>query len=417
EGSDQVQSNLNGLWMIVAAAMVFVMQAGFCLVETGMSRAKNSINIAMKNILDFAFASAGFLFVGFAVMFGSSSGGWLGESFWLSSFGGDSPIWSFWMFQVVFVATAATIASGAMAERTRFVGYIFYTLLLSCFLYPVLGHWVWGSGAGGFEAGFGGKPGWLESLGFHDFAGSTVVHAVGGAAALAGIIVLGPRVGKFAKDGTPRMIPGHNMPLALLGTLLLWFGWYGFNAGSALIADASLGRICANTTIAGAFGSAFAMAFFWALQGRPDVGLALNGALSGLVAITAGCDVVTPAWAAVIGAIGGILSTVGHIAMEKVQLDDVVGAVPVHLFNGVWGTLAVAIFHEELAFFSAEWFGALKIQAIGTFVISGCAFIMAFIFFKIIDSTVGLRATDQEQEMGLDFSEHAANAYADFKTK
>ncbi|MEM7385255.1 MAG: ammonium transporter, partial [Verrucomicrobiota bacterium] len=415
--SEEIQLNLNHLLIVMAAALVFIMQAGFCMVEMGFSQAKNAINIAMKNILDFSVATTAYLFVGFALMFGHSAGGWFGQdAFWLSRYPADSELWSFWLFQSVFVATAATIASGAMAERTKFLGYLVYTLLLSAFLYPIFGHWAWGSSAAAFAEDFGGSAGWLEGLGFHDFAGSAVVHGIGGAAALAGIMILGPRKGRFTRDGTPRLIPGHNIPLASLGTLLLWFGWFGFNAGSSLTAGADLGRICVNTSIAASIGVLVAMGTFWKIEGRPDVGIALNGALAGLVSITAGADVVTPASAVLIGGIGGILASVGFFFLQKCRLDDVVGAVPVHLFGGVWGTLCVGIFHEDLAMFSGVWFKQILVQGLGVIMLVGGAFIAAYGIFKIIDHTVGLRASDEEQEEGLDFAEHSSNAYPDFQT-
>jgi ammonium transporter, Amt family len=406
----QVQKNLNYVWMVIAGMVVFLMQAGFAMVELGMSRAKNSINIVMKNFLDFAISCMAFLAVGFGLMFGTTAGGWLGtDGFWLSSVPGDSPLWCFWFYQAIFAGTACTIVSGAMAERTKFLGYLAYAAVLSALIYPVCGHWVWGSLAGSF--GLGGTQGWLQTLGYIDFAGSSVVHACGGACALAGIIVVGARQGRFGKDGTPRMIAGHNIPLAALGVFLLWMGWFGFNAGSTLIADASIGRIVANTTVGPAAAAFTAMISMWYVQGRPDVGITLNGALGGAVGITASCHMITPGSAMLIGAIAGILTTLLTVGLEKMCLDDAVGAVPVHLGNGIWGTLAVALFDEK-GFNLAQ----LGVQSAGVLAIVGMTFLSCFALFKLIHLSIGLRADDLEQADGLDFAEHAANAYPDFQT-
>lgn len=407
---DTVQVNLNVVWMVVAGAMVFMMQAGFAMVELGFARAKNSINIIMKNFLDFCISALVFMFLGFGLMFGTSASGWIGtDSFWLANHAANESMWAFWFFQVVFAGTACTIVSGAMAERTKFVGYLVYAGLLAGVVYPLGGHWAWGSFGGGF--GIGGEKGWLEAMGFVDFAGSTVVHGCGGACALAGILVVGARHGRFAKDGTPRLIAGHNIPLAALGVFILWFGWFGFNAGSTLIGDGSIGRIVVNTTIAPAAGALAAMISMWFVQGRPDVGITLNGALGGLVGITACCANISPASSLVVGLIAGIITTVATIALERMQIDDAVGAVPVHLVNGWWGTLSVALFNQDG--FDAHKLG---VQALGTFSITLTSFVICFIIFKTVDMLVGLRATDNEQIDGLDFSEHAANAYPDFQT-
>jgi ammonium transporter, Amt family len=409
-GAAAVQSNLNLVWMILAGALVFLMQAGFALVELGFARAKNSINILMKNFLDFCISVLVFLFLGFGLMFGSSAGGWIGtDGFWLSTRAGDDPLWAFWFFQAVFAGTACTIVSGAMAERTKFIGYLTYAAFLTAIVYPLGGHWAWGSFGGGY--GVGGTQGWLEALGFVDFAGSTVVHGCGGACALAGIIVVGARHGRFDADGAPRLIAGHNIPLAALGVFLLWLGWFGFNAGSTLLGEASIGRIVVNTTVAPAVGALAAMVSMWFIQGRPDIGITLNGALGGLVGVTACCANITPASAAVVGLVAGLLTTVATIGLERLGLDDAVGAVPVHLVNGWWGTLAVALFDE--AGFSAEKLG---VQALGTASITGAAFVLCYVIFKVVDLTVGLRASATEQMDGLDFSEHSANAYPDFST-
>jgi len=410
EELEALQKNLNYAWIVITAALVFFMQAGFCLLELGFTRAKNAINICMKNFLDFCVGTLCFFFIGFGLMFGASQNGWIGLGpFWLSSIPGDSPFWAFWIFQAVFAGTAATIISGAMAERTKFVGYLFYTALITGLIYPIAGHWAWGSFGGGF--GYGGDKGWLEAMGYIDFAGSSVVHAIGGAAALAGVLVVGSRTGRFRADGQATFIPGHNLPLAALGTFILWFGWFGFNCGSTLLADASIGRIAVNTTIAAAAGGISGMFAMWLHQGRPDIGMTLNGALGGLVGITAGCHCVTPASAVLIGLVAGIVATAGSLLLERARIDDAVGAIPVHLMCGVWGILAVAIFHETG--FSSERLG---VQALGAASIVGFTFIASLIGFWIIDKVVGLRAKESEQELGLDFTEHSGAAYPDFIT-
>lgn len=407
---ETVQMNLNYVWMIAAGALVFIMQAGFAMVELGFARAKNSINIIMKNFLDFCISALVFMFLGFGLMFGTSINGWIGgDSFWLSNHAGDDKLWAFWFFQVVFAGTACTIVSGAMAERTKFVGYLIYAGLLAAVVYPIGGHWAWGSFGGAF--GVGGEKGWLEAMGFVDFAGSTVVHGCGGACALAGILVVGARHGRFAKDGTPRLIAGHNIPLAALGVFILWFGWFGFNAGSTLIANGTIGRIAVNTTIAPAAAALSAMLSMWFVQGRPDVGITLNGSLGGAVGVTACCANISPASALVVGLIAGLITTVATIALERMRIDDAVGAVPVHLCNGWWGTLSVALFNE--GGFDAHKLG---VQALGTFAVTATSFAVCFTIFKLVDMTIGLRATETEQIDGLDFAEHAANAYPDFHT-
>lgn len=399
------------VWVVVAAGLVFLMQVGFCMLELGMVRSKNCLNVVMKNVVDFCVATLVFFGIGFSIMFGASNG-WIPTQFIsFSDVKADSSIWIFWFFQAVFVATAATIASGAMAERTKFLGYLVHTVILSAITYPLLGHWAWGSFAGGLEPGFGGTQGWLESMGFQDFAGSSVVHVVGGAAALAGIIIVGPRDGRFNDDGSPRLISGHNMPFVALGTLILIFGWFGFNGGSTLAATPEIGRILANTIIAGAVGGIVGLLSFWAYDGKPELVSMLNGVLGGLVAITACCNVVTPGSAMIIGAIAGLIGTFGALLLLKLKLDDVVGAVPVHLFNGVWGTLCVALFHETSGGAS---FGT---QALGTFTFAGAAFAICYAIFFLIDKTIGMRADAREQEDGLDFAEHSATAYPNFVTE
>ncbi len=401
---DAVQVHTDYLWTLIGAILVFFMQAGFALVETGFTRAKNAINILMKNLMDFALGSLAFWAIGFALMFGATQTGWFGTSgFFLSDFaaGGDPWVLVFWMFQCVFAATAATIVSGAMAERTNFIGYILYSVIISAFIYPIFGSWAWGSLFHG--------NGWLEGFGFIDFAGSTVVHSIGGWAALAGAIVLGPRLGKYTKDGKTRPILGHNIPLAGLGVFILWFGWFGFNAGSTTAASTDIAMIAVNTNLAAAAGASMAMIISWIIFGKPEVGMSLNGALAGLVGITAGCANVSPTSSVIIGAIAGVLVVFSVLFFEKIKIDDPVGAVSVHGVNGAWGTLAAGIFN--IGGTSASMIG-VQLMGIGT---AFCwSFGTCFIIFKLIDKAVGLRVSPEEEMEGLDFSEHGGNAYPDF---
>lgn len=408
--SGETQANINYVWVVISAAMVFFMQAGFVMLEIGACRAKNTINIVMKSFLDFCICSLVFFLVGFSLMFGHSWNGLIGTSdFWLSSFDANSSIWVFWFFQVGFAGVSCTILSGAVAERTKFLGYLIYCALFTVIIYPVIGHWAWGSFGGAY--GIGGEKGWLEALGFVDYAGSSVVHACGGACSLAGILAVGPRHGRFAADGTPRLIAGHNIPLVTLGVLLLWFGWFGFNAGSSLSGSSVIGRLVVNTTISPSAAGVAAMVSMWFIQGRPDVNIAMNGALGGAVAITACCGNVTPGAAIIIGTMGGIITTVATIALERWKIDDAVGAVPVHLCCGWWGTLSVALFDEKG--FNIERLG---VQALGTLSISLYCFIVCSLIFALIKFVTRVRATEEEQINGLDFTEHAANAYPDFQT-
>ena len=401
-----VQTHANYVWTLVAAALVFFMQAGFAMVECGFTRAKNAINIMMKNLMDFSMGSLAFWAVGFGLMFGATSSGWFGTSgFFLSDFSPDGDPWvlAFWMFQVVFCATAATIVSGAMAERTKFVGYLVYTLVLSALIYPIFGSWAWG---GLFNGG-----GWLEKMGFIDFAGSTVVHSVGGWAALAGTLILGPRLGKYGSDGKIRPILGHNIPLAALGVFILWLGWFGFNPGSTTTADKSIAMIFVNTNLAAAAGSVVAMLVSWIKFGKPEISMSLNGALAGLVAITAGCANVSPGSAIVIGAVAGVLVVFAVLFFDRIRIDDPVGAVSVHGVNGAWGTLAAGIFN--IGGTSAAIIG---VQVLGIAVCFVWTFATALALFKLIDLTIGLRVSPEEEAEGLDPAEHGGNAYPDFAT-
>jgi Amt family ammonium transporter len=400
-----VQTHADYLWTLIAAALVFFMQAGFAMVEAGFTRAKNAVNILAKNLMDFSMGSIAFWAVGFGLMFGASSTGWFGTSgFFLSDFsiGGDPWVLAFWMFQAVFAATAATIVSGAMAERTKFISYLAYSALLTAFIYPVFGSWAWGSLFNG--------NGWLEGLGFIDFAGSTVVHSVGGWVALAGAIVLGPRIGKYTKDGRVKAIPGHNLPLAALGVFILWLGWFGFNPGSTTAANKDIAMIFVNTNLAAAAGAILAMITAWMKFKKPDVGMSLNGALAGLVAITSPCATVTPGSSILIGSIAGVLVVLSVLFFDMIKVDDPVGAISVHGVCGAWGTLAAGLFN--IGGTSAKIIG---VQLLGI----GAAFVWAFgagfIMFKLIEKTMGLRVSPEEEIEGLDYGEHGASAYPDFQ--
>lgn len=400
-----VQTNLDYVWTLVAAALVFFMQAGFAMVEAGFTRAKSAINIMMKNLMDFSMGSLFYWAIGFGLMFGATATGWFGTSgFFLSDFsvGGDPWVLAFWMFQCVFAATAATIVSGAMAERTKFVGYMMYSAALCAFIYPIFGSWAWGSLLNG--------NGWLEQLGFIDFAGSTVVHSVGGWAALAGTIVLGPRIGKYTSTGKPKAIPGHNIPLAALGVFILWLGWFGFNPGSTTAGITDIAMIFVNTNLAAAAGAVLAMVTSWIIFGKPEVGMSLNGALAGLVGITAGCANVSPTSSVVIGAIAGVLVVLSVLFFDRIHVDDPVGAISVHGVCGAWGTLAAGLFNIEGV--TAKIIGVQLTGIVAAFV---WAFGVAFIVFKIIDATVGLRVSEEEELEGLDITEHGGHAYYDFQ--
>ncbi|MEM1115185.1 MAG: ammonium transporter [Bacteroidota bacterium] len=398
-----VQVNLDYVWVVVAGALVFLMQAGFALLETGLTRAKNAANIIMKNVMDASAGAVVFFLVGFGVMFGTSAGGWIGtDGFALLGVEGQDPTWTylFFFFQAVFAATAATIVSGAVAERVNFKTYLVFSALIVGLIYPVFGSWAWG---GLFNGG-----GWLEGLGFLDFAGSTVVHSVGGWAALAGALVVGARAGKYDADGNPVAIPGHSMPLAALGVFILWFGWFGFNAGSTTAGSTAIAVIAANTFLAAGAGAVAAMAVTWFRGGMPDVGMTLNGVLAGLVGITAGCDAVLPIGALGIGLIAGVIVVFATEALEKV-IDDPVGAVAVHGVCGAWGTLAVAIF-------AADGFSLpqLGVQAVGVVAAFVWTFPVAYAIFKALDMTMGLRIDEETETAGLDLHEHGTTAYPEF---
>ncbi|MCX7708945.1 MAG: ammonium transporter [Clostridia bacterium] len=402
---------INTVWTLIAGFLVFFMQAGFAMVETGLTRAKNAGNIIMKNLMDFAIGSVAFFAVGFAFMFGADQGGFIGLSGFfamdpMEHLGLGIPLEAFIIFQTVFAATAATIVSGAMAERTKFIAYVIYSAVISLIIYPVVGHWAWGGG-------------WLSKLGFIDFAGSTVVHSVGGWAALVGAAIIGPRIGKFNKDGKPNAIPGHSITLAALGVFILWFGWFGFNPGSTLAGtDMNIGKISMTTNLAGAAAACVAMIITWIRYGKPDVSMTLNGALAGLVAITAGCNAVSMIGSLFIGIIAGFIVVFGVEFVEKVlKIDDPVGAIGVHALCGSSGTLMVGLFATETGLFYGKGFHQLGVQAIGVGAVALWVVATTFVLFTVIKHTVGLRVERDHEEVGLDINEHGSEAYADFHIK
>ncbi|MHB0914872.1 MAG: ammonium transporter [Thermoleophilia bacterium] len=406
----ELQTNLNIVWTAVAAFLVFFMQAGFAMVESGFTRAKNTINILMKNLMDFSIGSIAFFVVGFGLMFGATNGFFGTTDFALSGADWASGDWNFTflIFQTVFAGTAATIVSGAMAERTRFKSYLVYSVFICAFIYPIFGSWAWGGLLNG--------DGWLEGIGFIDFAGSTVVHSIGGWLALAGAIILGPRIGKYGPDGKARAIPGHNIALAGLGVFILWFGWFGFNAGSTTIGDGEIGRIAVTTNLAAAMGAITAMATSWLISSKPDASMALNGALAGLVAITAGCYNVSGIGAMIIGAVGGILVVLSVYFIDIVlKIDDPVGAVSVHGVCGAWGTLAVGLFAIDGGLFYGGGLHQLGVQLVGIGSAFAWAFGLGLVLFYAISKTFGLRASREEEIGGLDVGEHGMEAYSGFQ--
>ena len=419
---DLVQSNLNVVWTLVAAILVFTMQAGFALVETGFTRAKNAANIMMKNLMDFAAGSLAFYVLGAALMFGATklggALGWGGLGMPGLAEGEGSWNWTFLFFQTMFAATAATIVSGAVAERIEFKSYLIYSILVSAVVYPVSGHWMWGGLAGE------GSAGWLEGLGFHDFAGSTVVHSVGGWIALAGAIALGPRIGKYHANGKPNPIPGHSLVLGTLGVFLLWIGWFGFNPGSYTAGVGSIGRVAMTTNLAACAGTVAALATAWAIMGKPDLTMALNGSLAGLVAITAPCDLVTANASIVIGLVAGVLVVLSVFALDKAHVDDPVGAVSVHCVNGVWGTLAVGLFAAPVAagygndapgLLYGGGFRLLGVQALGALCTAAWAFGTGSAIFFALRKAHILRVPAKTELKGLDLVEHGQDAYASFQ--
>jgi Amt family ammonium transporter len=415
--AEAVQAALNNIWVLIAAVLVIFMQAGFALVEAGLTRAKNVANIFMKNLVDFLLGVIAFATVGFALAFGLGNDffgteGWFinpshfAANGWWIEYGIETPV--FFLFQVAFAATAATIVSGAMAERTKFKAYFIYSFVISALIYPVVVHWTWGGG-------------WLAQLGtpYHDFAGSSVVHMTGGVAALMGAWILGPRIGKYGPDGKPRAIPGHSIPFAILGVFILFIGWFGFNPGSELAVDSTTYSVAVTTLLAGCVGGVTAIGAIWIKTGKPDVAMAGNGVLAGLVGVTAGCAVVSNWGAAVIGGVAGIIVVFAVFFFDRVRIDDPVGAVSVHGVCGAFGTLAVGLFAYEdnpygvgPGLFYGGGTDQLVTQLIGIVSIAAFVALAAGLLFLAIKMTVGLRVSEQEELEGLDVHEHGAPGYA-----
>jgi Amt family ammonium transporter len=385
--------NVNILWVIIASALVFFMQAGFLLLETGLVRSKNSINVAIKNLIDYVVGSFCFFVIGYGLMYGTSYKGFFGKNVFLLHGIETGQEFAFFLFQVTFMGTAATIVSGAVAERIKFNAYIICSAFVSLLIYPIFGHWTWGGG-------------WLSQMGFIDFAGSTVVHSIGGWVSLAGVIVLGPRADRFDINGRPMNLYGHNLPLAVLGAFILWFGWFGFNGGSTLSLSDSIPKIIVNTCLAACGGGVTAIIFSYVLKGIPHVEGTINGVLGGLVAITASCDAVSPEMALVIGGIAGVLVEIFTYLMHYVfRLDDVVGAFPVHGICGIWGTVSVGIFNQDPGLRS--WHQIL-IQLTGIGVACLWAFSLGLILFIILKMTIQIRVSAEDEERGLNESEHGS---------
>lgn len=410
EDSASVQMNINYVWTILAAILVFFMQAGFALLETGMTRSKNAVNIIMKNFMDVSAGGLVFYLLGFGLMFGTTLGGWVGTDGFMLSDTGDQEqtwVWAFFVFQAVFAATAATIVSGAVAERTKFTGYLIFSILITGVIYPVFGSWAWG--------GLFNGSGWLESLGFIDFAGSTVVHSVGGWAALAGALVVGARVGKYDENGKPNHIPGHSLPQAALGVFILWFGWFGFNAGSTTAGTTDIALIAINTFLAAGAGATASMLITWMQFSKPDAPMTINGVLGGLVGITAGCANLTPGFAIITGIIAGILVVYASQFLEKF-VDDPVGAIAVHGVCGAWGTIAAGLFDSTVGIMGTQGFDitVVLVQLVGVAAAFIWTFTVSYVLFSIIKSLVGLRVNGQLEQKGLDYHEHDNVAYPEF---
>lgn len=416
----ELSTGLNTVWMLLAAMLVFFMQPGFALVEAGFTRSKNTANILMKNLVDFMVGSILFWFIGFGLMFGIGDVFGTPHLFDLDAMSNiiqnGLPIEGFLIFQTVFCATSATIVSGAMAERTKFSMYLAYTIAISVLIYPVSGHWTWG---GGWLSNADPDSFMMSVFGytFHDFAGSTVVHSVGGWIALVGAAILGPRLGKYGKDGKSKAIPGHNLTLACLGVFILWFGWFGFNPGSQLAAagygdQTAISHVFLTTNLAACTGGFLALLVSWIKYGKPSLSLTLNGILAGLVGVTAGCDLVSPMGAALIGAICG---TVMIFAVEfiehRLKIDDPVGASSVHGVCGSLGTILTGLFAVEGGTFYGGGFGFLGAQIFGVIIVGGWAALMGYIIFKVLDKVHGLRVPARIEEEGLDIYEHGESAY------
>ncbi|WP_346855284.1 ammonium transporter [uncultured Draconibacterium sp.] len=402
-----LQIGIDNMWLLIAGFMVMFMQPGFAMVEAGFTRQKNTANILMKNLMDFSIGSLLYWIIGFGLMYGDSIGGLIGnpDLFFMSDgFGDNYADYADLFFQTVFAATAATIVSGAMAERTEFKAYLIFSIVITVVIYPISGHWTWGGG-------------WLSQLGFHDFAGSSIVHSVGAWVGLAGAAIIGPRLGKYGKDGKPKAIPGHNLTLGALGVFILWFGWFGFNPGSQLAAAGTdnavaIAHIAVTTNLAAAAGAIAAMLVSWFRYKRPALSISLNGALAGLVAITAGCDAVDPVGAVLIGTIAGIILPFAVEFFDKIlKVDDPVGAISVHGVSGAFGTLAVGLFSTSEGLFYGFGAKLLGIQAIGVLAFFVWAAGGGFILFTILKKLKVLRASKRVEEEGLDIYEHGEGAY------
>ena len=420
--TEEISGVIFGVWFLIGAALVFWMQAGFAMVEAGFTRAKNTGNILMKNLMDFCIGTVVFILIGFSLLLGEDVLGFIGKPGFDIFTSYKDFDWSNFVFNLVFCATTATIVSGAMAERTKFISYCVYSGVISALIYPIEAHWIWGGG-------------WLSQIGFHDFAGSCAIHMVGGISALVGAAILGPRIGKFTKDKNGKItkvnaIPGHNITIGALGVFILWLGWYGFNGAAAKSVE-QLGSIFVTTTIAPALATVVCMIFTWLKYGKPDVSMCLNASLAGLVAITAGCDVTDALGAIIIGSVAGLLVCFGVWFLDNVlRVDDTVGAVAVHMMNGIWGTIAVGLFatnsapgysiadskgNELVGLFYGGGFKLLGLQLTGFVSVAAWTVVTITIVFLVIKATLGLRVSEEEEIVGLDPTEHGLpSAYAGF---
>lgn len=423
----ELKIGLDTLWVVLASVLVISMNAGFAMLETGFCRSKNAVNLLSKNLIVFGISTLAFWSIGFALMFGDGNDFIGSQGFFLR--GADNspatgsdyegvytalswtgiPLAAKFLFQVAFAGTAATIVSGAVAERIKFIDFLWFSFFLTAFAYPLVGHWAWGGG-------------WLDKMGFFDFAGSTVVHSVGGWCALTGAMLLGPRLGKYSGGGGITPLPGHNLSLATLGCFILWIGWFGFNSGSTMEVNESIARIALTTNLSAASGGLAGTITSWILAGKPDLSLTINGVLSGLVAITAGCAIVSYGNAVTIGTVAGILVVISVYLLERLRIDDPVGAISVHLVNGIWGTLAVGLFAEgEIygdkavnGFFHSGDFRLLKVQLLGVVSVAITMIILSTLFWSILKALFGLRVPPEEEYVGLDIGEHGMEAYAGF---
>ena len=406
---NSVAVGLDTVWVLLCAALVFLMEAGFAALEAGFVHSRNSLNIIMKVFMDCTVGLVGFFLLGFGLMYGTDVLGLFGLSGFLmegdlSHLGLKIPVEAFWLFQAAFAIAMATIVSGAVAERMKFAPYLFFSLLATVVVYPLAGHWVWN------------PSGWLNQLGMMDFAGSAVVHALGGWSALAAVIVLGPRQGRFNANGSMNVMPGHNLPMAALGAFILWFGWFGFNPGSTLSGmDSNIARIAVNTNLSAAAGGTVAALLTLYQYGKADLSMALNGALGGLVAITAGCAFVTPISSLVIGAAAGTLIVIAVPFFDRLRADDPVGAIAVHGVCGTFGTLAVGIFAQQGGLLYGGGVHLLLIQLLGVTAVGLWGFGATYALFSLLKATVGIRVTEEEELVGLDLSEHGISAYTDME--